>query len=399
MALGALRTHAPAAGQTLTGGFRASAPLARLGVGLVALGLVACVFAPGRLAGALLLAGLMAVQVGMGSLFFVALHHAAAARWGVVLRRVAEALGATVPWSALGLLVVLTAAGPSLYPWVHHAQEGFRAFWYRWGFFVLRAAVILAAWALLSRWLVSGSLAQARGDGVSLSLALRRRAVAFLPVFAVSFSVSAFDWLMSQEPEWVSTIFAVYVFAGAFTAGLAAITLVVTVLLHRGPRRLGPLSSFVNEHHLHDLGKLLFAFATFWAYIWFSQYMLIWYANLPEEAAYFVKRLGGLWQPLFIANLFANWVIPFVALLPRSTKQNPQALRNVALCLLAGHALDLYLMVGPSQGWRPLPTLLELGLVVGALLLVLAGTFGFLEKHPVVPVGDPFLEESRHHHG
>ncbi|MGC8915420.1 MAG: hypothetical protein ACP5NF_00360 [Thermoanaerobaculum sp.] len=126
--------------------------------------------------------------------------------------------------------------------------------------------------------------------------------------------------------------------------------------------------------------------------------MLIWYANIPEEAAYFVKRLSGLGQPLFLANLFANWVIPFVALLPRAPKRNPAALRNVALCLLFGHALDLYLMVGPSLGWAPLPTLVELCLAVGAVLLMVAGAWAFLEKRPVVPVGDPFLSESLHHH-
>ncbi|MGC8915419.1 MAG: hypothetical protein ACP5NF_00355 [Thermoanaerobaculum sp.] len=247
MAFGALPTPASAANQTLAEPFRAAKPLARLGLGFVVVGLFAASLAPGRLAGALLVAALMAVHVACGSVFFVAILHATAARWGVVVRRVAEAVSATVPWCGLVLFAVLVAFGPKLYPWVHHPQEGFRGFWYSWGFFLLRAGIVLAAWAFLSRWLVSGSLSQDQGDGVGGALRLRCRAVVFLPVFAVTFSVASFDWLMSLEPEWVSTIFAVYVFAGAFTAALATVTLLVTTLLHWGPRRLGPLSGFVNE--------------------------------------------------------------------------------------------------------------------------------------------------------
>lgn len=399
MAFGALRSLSAASPQEVRLSPPLAATLGRWGLGLLLLALGFSLVRPERLPGALLLAALFALSVGVGATFFVALHSAVAARWGVVVRRVAEALAATVTWVAPLFFVVLLVVGPRLYPWVHHTESGFRGAWLSFPFFLGRALVYLGLWVFFARRLTALSLQQDQNPSLEKAASLRKTAVAFLPVFAVTFSLASFDWLMSLAPEFVSTIFGVYVFSGAFVAALAALTLLVTVLLHRGPRGVGPLASYVNPHHLHDLGKLLFAFATFWAYIWFSQYMLIWYANLPEEASYFVKRLGGFWQPLFILNLFLNWVLPFFALLPRASKRSPKALAFVSLALLVGHALDLYLMVGPSCQWHALPSPVEVMLLAGAGFLVFAGAFVFLEHVPAVPVGDPFLEASRRHRG
>ncbi|GBC79082.1 hypothetical protein HRbin09_00296 [bacterium HR09] len=399
MAFGALRSLSATASQEVSSLKPLSASLSRWGLAFLAAGLGFSLVWPERLAGAVLLASLFALSVGVGATFFVALHSAVAAHWGVVVRRVAEALAVTTIWVAPVFFLALLVVGPGLYPWVHHAEVGFRGLWLSWPFFLARASLYLGAWVFFARRLVILSLRQDESPSLETAALLRKTSVAFLPVFAVSFSLASFDWLMSLAPEFVSTIFGVYVFSGTFVAALAGLTWLVTVLLQRGPRGVGPLAPYVNANHLHDLGKLLFAFSTFWAYIWFSQYMLIWYANLPEEASYFVERLAGFWQPLFILNLFLNWVLPFFALLPRASKRSPKALAMVSLVLLVGHALDLYLMVGPSWHWQALPSPVEVLLLAGAASLVLAAALGFLRRVPVVPLGDPFLDASRHHRG
>src|SRR5262249_18007936 len=161
----------------------------------------------------------------------------------------------------------------------------------------------------------------------------------FLVVFAVTFWLASSDWLQSLEPEWVSTIFAVYQFAGLFLAGLAVIILLAACL-----RWLGPFRHVFTGDHVHDLGQLLFGFSTF------CQYLLIWYVTNPEEAVHFTRRLDGAWRPLFFLNIVLNWVVPFLVLLPRATKRRASVLAAVALVVLAGRWLDLYLAILPSAG-------------------------------------------------
>ena len=159
--------------------------------------------------------------------------------------------------------------------------------------------------------------------------------------------LASHDWIMSLEPEWTSTMFGVYNFAGLFLSSLAATTLLVVWLSSRGD------STFrVTKSQLHDLGTLLFAFSSFWMYLWFCQYWLIWYVNIPEETAYFVRRSHGNWPVLSLLNLTFNWGVPFVVLLFRSAKRSPRILGIVALVVLIGRWLDLTLMIFPSQGDR-----------------------------------------------
>src|SRR5439155_898634 len=156
-----------------------------------------------------------------------------------------------------------------------------------------------------------------------------RYSAIFVVVFACSFSLASIDWLLTLDPRWTSSMYAVYVFSGVLVEGVAAVTLVV-VLLHEH----GHLADVVNANHLHDLGKLLLAFTTFWAYIWLSQYLLIWYSNLPEEAVHYVVRTGSGWLPLFAVNFLVNWLVPFCLLLPRVSKRSPSMLKWVAVLVL-----------------------------------------------------------------
>jgi len=185
---------------------------------------------------------------------------------------------------------------------------------------------------------------------------------------------------MSLVPHWSSTIFAVYWFAGVLTGGTAAITLVAILLAERGY-----LAGVVDAERLHDLGKLLFAFSTFWAYIWLSQYLLIWYGNVPEETTYYVSRTGDRWILLFLLNLALNWVVPFLVLLSREAKRSMTILKWTAIVMLVGRWLDLYLMVMPqiipAPSVRPLDVVILLG--YGAVVFLIASRA--LASAPLVP--------------
>jgi hypothetical protein len=350
---------------------------------------------PPRAWAGVLLAGLYLLGLGLAGLAFVAIQYASGGTWATVLRRVPEALAGLIPFG--GGLVVLAAVfgGAGLYPWMAGGMTGFQGVWLQPGFFFARALLYLAAWMTFGAAILGTSRRQDETGSPALTSRNARLSAAFLPVFGVTVWLSSVDWMQSLEPHWSSTIYGVYGFAGLFLSGLAAIT-AVTVWL----RRSGPFAGLVTREHLHDLGKLLFAFSTFWMYIWFSQFMLIWYGNLPEEGIYYVHRLTGAWAPLFWANVILNWVIPFLVLLPERAKRSETVLLRVAGVVLVGRWLDLYLLIAPSlDGASPRFGIWEAGAIFGAIGLFFLVFTRMLRSAPVVPVGDPYLEESLHHHG
>jgi hypothetical protein len=245
---------------------------------------------------------------------------------------------------------------------------------------------------LLAGALRRASLRQDQDPSPAHHRRLVRGSALFVVVFALSFSVAGVDWLMSLDPHWYSTIYAVYLFAGVLVTGLAALTLIAILL-----RRLGPLAGVVGEEHLHDLGKLLFAFSTFWAYIWVSQYLLIWYGNLPEEVTHYARRTNGAWQRLFVVNLIVNWAVPFVVLLPREAKRHAGVLAGVCVLLLLGRWLDLYLLVMPETAPAPAVGPLEVLIPLGYAGLFAVLTARALARAPLLPRHDPLLEESLAH--
>jgi len=369
---------------------------AAFGLFVMALGFF---FAPQHAWPDLLWASYALLTLGLSGVFFVALQYVTGASWSVALRRVPEAMTTALPFGAAGLAVVFLAH-PSLYPWFGNFSEpaegflGFKQAWLSQPFFLARAAIYVLVWLLFSRALVRTSRAQDSTGDFALTRRNRRLSVTFVVVFAVTFCLASFDWVMSLEPSWYSTVFGVYNFAGLFVSGLAAMAILVVWL-----QRNGALRHTVTGEHLQDLGTLIFAFATFWAYIWFCQYMLIWYANLPEETSYFIRRVHGYWGTLFVLNFLLNWVVPFLVLMPRANKRNPRVLVWVSVVVLAGRALDLYLMmIPPFAGSRPVFGVWEAG-----ALLAVVGVFGLvvaraLRQAPLVPIGDPYLQESLHYH-
>lgn len=370
----------------------------------VAAGLIAFVLGlqlrPAQAWSALLVSSFFFLTVALGGLVFLAIMYVSNAGWHTVFKRVPEALTACLPVSALSMLAVL-AGVRWLYPWAHadaalHDEAlAAKAPYLNTGFFAARMVGVLALWVFFALMMRRSSLRQDRDADVKHT---RRNVVlsaVFLALFPFSFSMASIDWLMSLEPHWASTIVGLYHIAGLLSAAVAAV-LVVVVLL----RRRGTLHG-ITETHLHDLGKLLFGFSTLWAYLWFSQYLLIWYTNLPEETTHYLARLQGSTSFLFVLNVVLNWVIPFVVLLGRPAKRSERILLWVSVVVLAGRWLDIHLQVVPAvvpvSGQGPvgigvLDVLLLLGLGAAFLLV----TDRALRKAPLLAQGDPYLVEALH---
>ncbi|MDD5304021.1 MAG: hypothetical protein PHS14_13050 [Elusimicrobia bacterium] len=351
---------------------------------------------PERAGAGLLLANFYFVSLALAALVFVAIQNLSAAGWPVVFRRVPEAMTAYLPAGAAATAAIALGAR-FVYPWaLPGAAEalGGKAAYLNAGMFALRAAICWAVWLFFARRLVGLSRGQDLGGadgGVRLAAVA---SAAFVVAFAPTFTVSSVDWLMSLEPKWSSTLYPWYVFAGAFEGGLAALTVLVILLRRRG------LFAKLNENHLHDLGKYVFAFSCFWAYLWFCQYLLIWYSNIPDETTHFVLRMTPGWLPLFCLNPVVNFVLPFGLLLSAKRKRNERALLLGAAVVLAGRALDLYMLIMPgTMGARP-----GLGLAEPAAFVALGAVFVLLFDRSFAsaapePVRDPYLDESRHFEG
>jgi len=366
---------------------------AAIGAAIFVIGLV---LAPQRAWGSVLLNSTYLLGLALGGLFLVATLYITTAGWGIVLRRIPEALVGLLPIAALGIGLVIVLR-PSLYPAFGDMGDhfiGFKAMWLGRGFFLIRAVVYVALWLAFARVMLRHSRDQDRDGDPSHTRKNVALSAAFLVCFTLTVSLSSFDWLMSLDPHWFSTIFGVYYFAGIGCSSIAVIIIVVVWL-----RRQGVLSGIVTDEHLHDLGKLLFGFSVFWAYMWISQYLLIWYGNLPEETGYFITRASGTWGPLFVLNVVLNWVVPFIILMPRGVKRREDLLVKVAGVVLVGHWLDLYLQVFPGiSPDGPVFGLPEIGITLGAIGAVGLIVFKQLSEWPLVPLKDPYLEESLHFH-
>lgn len=370
-----------------------------LAVGGVLISAVGLVIAPDRAWSSLLVAAFFLLSLGVGGAVFVALTYVTGAGWAVAFRRVPEAMARTLPYSGVAMLVVLALRMPA-YGWHHHGARDPGTFWFKelwltpW-FWMLRAVVYVLIWCGLAQRLVSRSRRQDETADLSLTTGARATSALFLAVYAVTFSLAGVDWFMALEPMWFSTMWGVYHFSGMILAALAVI--VILGLWLRRPH--GPLHGVFNDEHLHDLGKLLLGFSCFWMYIWFSQYMLIWYSNIPEETSYFISRTAGAWGPVLVLNIVLNWIVPFYVLLPRPAKRNAGVMAKVAGVVLLGRAVDLYLMVYPSTiGDAPV-----LGLWEAAAACGLIGSAGLLlvrafAAAPAVPKHDPYLPESLSYH-
>lgn len=344
-----------------------------------------------------------ALGLGLFGVAWLAILHLSGGTWSVTMRRVPEAMTAwLVPGGVLALMVVLGAH--SLYHWADaEAVAGDALLTHKSPFLNLTmftaltvASVVL--WTLFASIIVGASRRQDRDGSVTASRRARTASGAFMVVFALSLSIVAFYFLLSLDAHWFSTMFAVLVFTDVMQTGVAYVALAVSLLVGAGA-----LKGFVNEHHLHSLGKMLFAWTGFWAYIYFCQFMLIWYANIPEETVYFLKRTSEGWLPYMLALPVLKFVVPFLVMIPRQAKRAPGRLVPVALLILVAQFLELYVMVGPAVGHGGAVAHAHLPVVEFAATLGFVGLFTLvfawaLARHDAVPLKDPALAECLDYH-
>ena len=348
---------------------------------------------------AYLLSYLYFLLIALGGLFFISIHYVTKSGWSVNLRKLSEALTCYLP-VAFVLTLPLIYGAFFLYDWLDPDKVAgdpllkHKTPYLNFPFFVIRLVVFFAVWNFFFKKFSAFSFHQDQDGELKWGEKGLKYGILFLLFFSLSLSLFSVDLVMSLDAHWFSTIFGVYVFAGLFQSVFAALILLCAYLNNREPQ----FSKWVNENHLHDLSKYLFAATVFWAYIAFSQYMLIWYANLPEETTFFVPRSKGSWMWVSLALLVFKFALPFLFLLPRGVKRNYKTMVPIAILILLMQWVDLYWLIYPHFD----PQLPRFGILEGAVFLGFFGVFlrvvtSFLFQNNIVPVKDPLLKESLSH--
>lgn len=339
------------------------------------------------------------LSLALGCLFFVIIQHLTRAGWSVVVRRVAEFGAATMPLLAL-LFLPIAFFAHDLFPWGHveagDAVIEAKAPYLNMPFFMMRSVGYFVIWIGLSVWLLRSSISQDDGKNPQESKRQWTVSAPGIILFALTLTFASIDWVMSLQPHWYSTIFGVYFFAGCFLSGLAFMTLTLM-----GLQKSGALARSVTAEHYHDLGKLMFGFTVFWAYSAFSQFMLYWYANIPEEVEFFYHRLDHGWEWISFAIPLTNFFIPFFFIMSRHMKRNKVALAIFCIWTLLFHFVDLFWLMLPNygaHGGEELPHaavhLHDIAALVGMLCLFMAVVSFLAIRQKVAPAGDPRWKES-----
>jgi hypothetical protein len=335
--------------------------------------------------------------------FFMAFNYAAQSGWSVSIKRIAEAQGAFLKFGMIGFILIFLLGHHDLYYWTHSelydpkspeydsilaGKSGFLNI----PFYMIRLIAYSIIWVGFTYMLRKQSLLEDEEGGVAHYRKSVALSAVFLVLFAITSSTSAWDILMSIDAHWFSTLYGWYTFIGLFVSGLAMMCILILYLRSRG------YMEHVTENHLHDVGKYMFAFSIFWTYLWFSQFMLIWYANLPEEVVYYQIR-WTYFRTLWAANLLINFCMPFLVLMTRDAKRQNRILWVAGIIILGGHWLDIYMMVMPGTvgaNWHI--GFIEIGTMIGYLGAFILVTLNEATKAVLLPKNHPMLAESIHHH-
>ena len=383
-----------------------------LSMALMAIGLIALIFgfitnAHGAWP-ALLFNTYFYLGISVFAVFFVAMQYVAEAGWSIVLKRVPEAIMAALPVFSIIMLFIMLASimhWNHIYHWLHEgimdpASEHYDKIlagkepYLNATFFIIRTIIYLLIWNYFAKKLRTLSILEDANRGISYHNAGVKASAWFMVFFAITSAAASWDWIMSIDAHWFSTIFGWYVFAEWSAIGFTTILLFTLYL-----KRQGYLQD-VNENHIHDLGKWIFAFSLVWTYIWFSQFMLIWYANIPEEVTYYTARLEvHNYKFLFWFSMLINFILPIILLMSRDAKRHKGRLIFVSIFILIGHWLNSYLLVTPGT----LKThghigFTEIGIGLGFAGLLIYLTLNALGKAPMEAKNHPFLDESKHLH-
>ena len=352
---------------------------------------------PKRAAFAYLVPFVYFLFISLGALFFLSIQYASHAGWSVNIRRLMEGLTPYIIISAI-LLAPLLYYSPYLYKWFHAEYalhdpivKGKIAY-LNIPFFIARLVLFFSGWLFFAHKFVRFSLLQDKDGDVKWTHKLTRYSIAFLFFFVLSFSFLSVDLMMSLDAHWFSTIFGVYTFAGAFQSALAVLILLTIYLIPQSNGR-------VTRDHLHDLGKFLLGMTLFWAYIAFSQYMLIWYANLPEETTFYIPRSKEPWMWVSLSLIVFKFAVPFICLLPRWVKRNYKTVSAICGLILLMQYVDIYWLIYPSYSADKLYWgILDIGFFIGFLGLFIYAIIRFFDKYPSLPAQDPRGHESDSHH-
>ena len=343
------------------------------------------------------------------SMFFICATILAWGGWPMSFRRVPEAISSVVPVIGIIcgaiLLAIVFGGDHAIYHWTdaehvkHDPVLSWKSGFLNKNFFTVWTLLTIFLWWLLGKKIRNFSLSTDKGqmsveEGKKFIWKNTVWAALFLIVFALTvMSTTPWLWLMSIDAHWYSTMYSWYTFASTFVSGVALIALFVIYLKNKGHLE------YTNEEHLHDLGKFMFAFSIFWAYLWFSQYMLIWYSNQPEETKYFEPRVEGAYRGIFFLNIIINFLAPLLLLMKRGTKRNYTTVTVLAVLIIFGHWLDFFQMVHPGPSGDHVPMMLyDLGIGLGFAGLIMFVTARTLSKYPLVAGNHPFFKESVIHH-
>ena len=346
------------------------------------------------------------LSISLGAVFFVPIHHLSRAGWSVVIRRVAELLSQNVITMAflfIPIFMLVVTGNYQLFEWNNPALWSIDSPEYDQlvalkfpylnpVFFAIRAFIYFGVWIAIARYFYLRSLDQDSNGDKQTTLTLQKWSTVAVVGFALTATFASFDWLMSLDPHWFSTIFGVYFFAGCALSFFAFMTVMLFLL-----QKNGTMSHCVTREHYHDLGKYMFGFTLFWAYIAFSQYLLIWYANIPEETGWYLRRQSNGWAYVAIALVFGQFFIPFFGVMSRHVRRNKYVLAGWAVFILIMHYVDIYYIVMPQvAGGTAPPTfgLIDLCCIFGIGGLYISQLIWYATDKPLVPVKDPRLSES-----
>lgn len=341
-------------------------------------------------------------MIALGTLAFYAVQRAAQAGWSPVLFRVMEGVTAYVlPGAVIVFLIALAShyiGHNNIFIWMDpdvvaedEIIQGKSSF-LNMPFFIIRGIIFIAGWSLYRYFSRKFSLAQDEADDDSNFKKNFRISAGFLVFFIVTESIMSWDWIMSVDPHWYSTLFGWYVFASMFVSAITVIAMITIYLKSKG------LLEYVNDSHIHDLAKFMFAISIFWTYLWFSQFMLIWYSNIPEEVTYFVSRINDYKLPFF-GMVALNFVFPLLLLMNSDYKRIPWFVIMTGIVILVGHYLDVFNMIMPATvGDRWFIGLPEIGAILLFAGLFMFVVFTALSKAPLLAKRNPFIEESKHFH-
>jgi len=369
---------------------------------MIAIGLAALVVAftgdPQRAWANYLLNNVYFLSLAIGAMLFLSIQRVSHSGWSAGFLRVPEAMGAYIPVAAVLFLLMIPGAH-SLYHWSHADAVSHdpllahKASYLNLPFWVIRMVVFFGLWILMT-WLLRRL---SRREDVSEGLDLFRKgehyAKIFIFIVIITFSFAMIDWIMSIDAHWYSTIFAIRNFVAAFHHGSIVIAFIVFILHQRG------YFPFLNTSHVGDFSRYIFMLCIIWGYFWFAEFMLIWYANIPEETTYFITRVRGEdWRIFFFANILINWFLPFVLLMPKGTARNKTFVKIVIPFLIVGQFIDLYMQIFPGTVGEQVLGFQEIGMFVGFAGLFMLVTGYALTRSNLYPLKHPYLEESKHHH-